>query len=429
MHRGGIFYGIATLTLTILLTACGNDKGTEETLTGNNLSESPAIMGVGKSSDAVTLQRDLERQPVELQENSQSTLSVATWITKIGEMYYLSDCYHDQILCHENLTDPLTEWSVLTNDVHYAHTIAGDGELLVIDDTENNRLLTIHISDDQQASENLTAANEDEQSEGTAEARALVDPAGEADSSTAVEPAGEADSSTAVEPIGEADSFTAIESASESASVTDGALDGARYVWGTTFTNVGNRPHYVQYDAKRDQFLAWSSETGEMFYLKKDAAAGELEVTRVLQLEELDGIYVRSFTIEEDQLLFVSGPGNGEILQTDLETLEVTARYAVPDELAGMAQITGIQDYYYITVSTDKSGSQDAATIVRVRDLADLEQGNYEDVYADLGLCGGTPYYINEIDGRYYLTHHRTAENIIAFDVTDNEICHAEVIY
>ena len=394
----------AALALVALLTACGNsaqsqnasaeetqaecvqagqgedeqERGEQEQASSEQTEssgmEAETAAGVSEETDTVILQEEANGQEITLQSNAYETLSVATWITKIGDMYYLSDCYHDQILCHENLTDPLTSWQVLTSDVHYAHTIAGDGELLVIDDTENNRVLTFHVAG---GSGSADAVNED----------------------------------------------------SATNSGERGAVDSAvRYRKGTTLTQVGNRPHFVQYDEARQEFLIWSSETGEMFYMSKDSS-GELQVDKILQLPELNGIYVRSFTIEGDDLLFVSGPGNREILRTDLDTLEVKERYEVPAELAGMAQVLRIQDYYYLTISTDETGSQDYATIVRTKDLSQLAAGEYEDVYADFGLGGGTPYYISCMDGRYYLAHHRTAENIIGFDVIDNAICNVEVVY
>ncbi|MCM1183335.1 MAG: hypothetical protein NC337_08180 [Roseburia sp.] len=284
--------------------------------------------------------------------NTQETLNVATYITKVGGTYFIADCYHDQIIYSDTLGAPLTEWRVLTDEVHYAHTIASDGELLVADDTENNRLLVFQRT-----------------------------------------------------------------------------ADG--YAHTQTLDNIGLKPHYVQYDAKSRTFLAWSSITGEMYFLKRDGAY--LYIEKVLKLEELYGVYVRSFTLTEEGICFVSGHNNQKIIRTALsesgEAFEIVETYAVPDALAGMVQLTRIQDYYYITVSTDNRENQDFATIVRCKELGGLADGAYEDVYAAFGISGGTPYYITQIDGRYYMAHHRTAENIIAFDVVDNEICNVETLY
>ena len=291
-----------------------------------------------------------DEELIETRYNTYDTLNVATYLTKIGDTYYLADCYHDQILYHDNLTDPLTSWEVLTDEVHYAHTIASDGETILIDDTENNRLLSFHKK-----------------------------------------------------------------------------ADG--YVQGTTFENIGMKPHYVQYDADREQFLAWSSITGEMFYLKKDVQSQELYIEKTQQISELYGVYVRSFTIMGDEVWFVSGHNNQQIITADINTLTVKERFSVPAQLAGMVQLTKIQDYYYITVSTDNTENQDYATIIRTPDLEALSNGEYEDVYTEFGLAKGTPYYITCIDGRYYMAHHRTSENIVAFDVVDNVISNVEVIY
>ena len=40
--------------------------------------------------------------------------------------------------------------------------------------------------------------------------------------------------------------------------------------------------------------------------------------------------------------------------------------------MAGMIQLTRIQDYFYITISTDIAGNQDYATIIRTKDLSGL---------------------------------------------------------
>ena len=73
--------------------------------------------------------------------NVQTSLSVPTQITKIGDDYFLVDCYHNQVIYHDNLTDPLYLWKVMTNDLSMGHTIASDGNVYLIDDTENNRVL------------------------------------------------------------------------------------------------------------------------------------------------------------------------------------------------------------------------------------------------------------------------------------------------
>lgn len=288
-------------------------------------------------------------------DNPNPTLSVPTYITKIEDTYFIVDCYNNQVIYNENLTDPLYEWRIMTNDLSLPHTIAGDGFVYVIDDTENNRLLVME-----------KGVNENGQ------------------------------------PI---------------------------FIPTQEFTGIGNRPHYVIYDEFTKTFYVWSSQNGEMYLLRHPADDTTLYLTEIRSIPALSNVYVRSFTIIDDSIYFVAGIGNSSILEADLSTFKLKAEYPVPDEIAGMVQITLIEDYYYITISTDASGSQDYATIIRVKELKDLEQGNYEDVYRSF-IGGGTPYYITEIDGTFYLTEHRLpGHSIWSFHVTDNLITDVTTVY
>ncbi len=307
--------------------------------------------------EGVIVNTPIDEIAVTEKKNPYDTLNVATYIMKADDTYFIADCYHDQIIYNDNLDDAISEWSVLTDEVHYAHTIATDGVLLVVDDTENNRLLAFQRTEQ-------------------------------------------------------------------------------GYVHTQTLENIGTKPHFVRYDEESQSFMAWSSITGEMYMLKRTENADEngvypLYVDKVLKLDELYGVYVRSFTVIGEDIYFVSGHNNQKIIQATIngDSFEVKAEYSVPNTLAGMVQLYKIQDYFYITVSTDSEENQDYATIIRTAELEALSRGEYEDIYAKLGISGGTPYYINEIDGRYYMAHHRTSENIIAFDVVENEIENVEVIY
>jgi hypothetical protein len=295
----------------------------------------------------------------EATQNTYDTLNVATYITKIEDTYFIADCYHNQIIYNDNLSDPISDWNILTNEVHYAHTIAYDGTCILIDDTENNRLLVFQ------------------------------------------------------------------------------KMSGS-YVHTQTLDNIGMKPHYVQYDENTDSFMAWSSITGEMYIIKRSQkATGDgvypLYIDNIYKIDQLYGVYVRSFTIMDDGIYFVSGHNNEKIIKAVIDEnnncFEIVGEYQVSPEIAGMVQITKIQDYYYITVSTDNQENQDYATIIRTDSLEKLADGDYEDIYSEFGSLGGTPYYITQIEGRYYMAHHRTSENIIAFDVVDNIIENIQVLY
>ncbi len=346
--KKNILKSLVTLSFAFLLSACGGDaaKAQPEAFDGKNY-----IM----ESSLVTDESVAESG----QKNQWDFLSVPTQITGIGDDFFIVDCYHDQILYHDNLEDPISDWEVLTSDLNKGHTIAGDGMVYLAEDTENNRVLVFEKTED-----------------GFHETQA--------------------------------------------------------------FDNIGNKPHYTVYDWSTDTFYVWSSFSGEMYLFRHGKDDSRVYLTEIREIEELKHRYVRSFTIVGDSVYFVSGlPTDAEategpaILQCDLDDFQIKARYPVADDIAGMAGLAKIGDYFYITVSTDLYGSQDAATILRCKDLKNLEAGDYEDIYADYFVGGGTPYYIGNIGNNWYLTEHRLEDHgVWEFSVDENgEIDQVKALY
>ncbi len=283
--------------------------------------------------------------------NSFSDLSVPTYVTKVEDTYFIVDCYHSQVIYHDNLSDPLTDWQVMTDEIDKGHTIASDGFVYLVDDTEGNRILVF------------------EKKEGV-------------------------------------------------------------FYHTQTLDEVGNRPHYIVYDAPTDTFYVWSSMNGEMYLCRHDPGDSRMYLTEIRSVDALKETYVRSFTIDGDDIYFVSGiPGSPDILQADLSTFAIHKTYPVPDSLAGMIQLTPAGGSFYITVSTDIAGNQDFATMIRTDDLSKLAEGDYEDVYANF-IGGGTPYYITSIDNTYYLTEHRIPGHAVwKFRITEDGIHEVEAVY
>ncbi len=181
------------------------------------------------------------------------------------------------------------------------------------------------------------------------------------------------------------------------------------------FDNIGERPHYIEYDRETDSFFVWSSMTGDMYLFKKEPQSGKLYLWEVRHIEELADFYVRSFTICGGQIWFPSGT-NGSVIVADKQTLEVIGRYPVSSEISGMAYILPIGGAVYMTVSTDSEGNHDAATMIRANDLHALADGQYEEIY-DMFDTDGIPYYISNINGTYYLTNHCGGRQILRFRV------------
>ena len=281
--------------------------------------------------------------------NPYDSLSVPTQFIKIGELYFIVDCYHDQIIYTDQLGIPLRDWKVMTSDIKRGHTVASDGELYLVDDTERSRVLVYKY-------------------------------------------------------------------------------DGKAFVLTQVVDNVGIRPHYIVYNEMDACFYAWSSMTGEMCVFERDGDTDLIRLNRVMSIKELNGYYVRSFTIVGDSIFLVSG--NSQILEVRRSDFTILQRYAVPESMAGMIQIMPVNGGYYITVSTDASGNQEFATVLFTKSLSDLAAGAYTDVYANfIGI--GTPYYMGVVDGRMVLTEHRIpGYSIWKFDVGENGLpVNVEVLY
>lgn len=186
------------------------------------------------------------------------------------------------------------------------------------------------------------------------------------------------------------------------------------------FDNIGTRPHYIQYDRASASFFVWSSVTGDMYIIKREPLSGCMYIEEIRHIRELDGFYVRSFFIDGDEVIFPSG-NNCYMIKADKETLEVKERYPVTPEISGMAFVRKIGDYYYMTVSTDEKLSHNGAKFIRTADLNSLSLGLYENItnyFKDMKV----PYYIDAINGSFYVTSHEGKRNIYKFDVFENTI-------
>lgn len=287
-------------------------------------------------------------QNYENPKNPYKDLKTPAQITKLGDYYFIVDCYHNQVIYTRNFESPISEWKVMTSQVELPHAIASDGTVYLVADTENHRVLIFEWK-------------------------------------------------------------------------------RGRFQNTQVFENVGERPHYIDYDEKTDSFFVWSSMTGDMYIMKRDPHTGVMYIQEIRHIKELDGHYVRSFTISDDFILFPSG-NNCNILIVNKNTFEVHMRYAVSPEISGMACMVLIGKYFYMTVSSNLEGNQQVATIIRTDRLDLLENNQYEDIYHQF-KTKGIPYYIDHFQGMYYMTNHGSEKSVLRFGVENDMICHVGALY
>jgi hypothetical protein len=75
-------------------------------------------------------------------------LYTPTQIIKLKSNYFIIDCWHHRILHSHSITTPISEWSVLDDQLSGPHSIATDGELYVSESTGSNSIVTYRQTDE-----------------------------------------------------------------------------------------------------------------------------------------------------------------------------------------------------------------------------------------------------------------------------------------
>lgn len=75
--------------------------------------------------------------------NPYDRLKVPAQIVRIGDWYFITDCYHNQVLYTAGMGTAVKDWKVMATDVEQPHGIAGDGQVYLVLDTENDRVLVL----------------------------------------------------------------------------------------------------------------------------------------------------------------------------------------------------------------------------------------------------------------------------------------------
>ncbi len=127
----------------------GTEFGDSEDVTDND----PDKGGETEVSEEGTEDEDTEAEPLPanppkvyvepVYNEGHTNLKVPTWIEYYAGLYFIVDCYNNQVIFSPSLNRELYEWQVLDpkGGFNRPHTIAFDGEVYMIDDTDNNRIV------------------------------------------------------------------------------------------------------------------------------------------------------------------------------------------------------------------------------------------------------------------------------------------------
>lgn len=73
-------------------------------------------------------------------------LYTPTQIVKIDDKYFIEDCWHHRIIYSTDLNLPINKWNILTDDIMGGHSIADCNDFIIIDDTDEDKLLVFKKS-------------------------------------------------------------------------------------------------------------------------------------------------------------------------------------------------------------------------------------------------------------------------------------------
>lgn len=73
-------------------------------------------------------------------------LYTPTFITKISGLYFIVDCWNHRIIYSRNIDLPIRDWKILDDNIAGPHSIAGNGEVFVAEDTGRNQLFVYTLT-------------------------------------------------------------------------------------------------------------------------------------------------------------------------------------------------------------------------------------------------------------------------------------------
>ncbi len=63
-----------------------------------------------------------------------------TYMTKIGELYFIVDCWHHRVIYSPDFKRKIAKWEILDDTLQGPHSIASDGEVYIVDDTDHGEV-------------------------------------------------------------------------------------------------------------------------------------------------------------------------------------------------------------------------------------------------------------------------------------------------
>ena len=91
-------------------------------------------MALSWSAVAAVVEPVEDQTPHKISSDWVNRLYTPTYITKLGNIYFIVDCWHHRVLYNHDLNQDIGSWKVI-DDLAGPHSIATDGKLFLVDDT------------------------------------------------------------------------------------------------------------------------------------------------------------------------------------------------------------------------------------------------------------------------------------------------------
>jgi ABC-type polysaccharide/polyol phosphate transport system ATPase subunit len=115
------------------------DHGTVR-MVGNAQEVCSAYMEDSRQEYLLKEQKEQLAQEIEQSNEWKEQLYTPTHIEKIGNEYFIVDCWHQRVIYNYNLKDPIKEWKTLSDNLGNPHSISSDGDVFMVDDTNGNEI-------------------------------------------------------------------------------------------------------------------------------------------------------------------------------------------------------------------------------------------------------------------------------------------------
>lgn len=98
------------------------------------------LLEQGITEYTIYLQQREKSQRINEKDTYGNYLYSPTYTTKLGGLYFIVDCWHHRVIYSPDLHQKIAKWEILDDTLQGPHSIASDGEVYIVDDTDHGEI-------------------------------------------------------------------------------------------------------------------------------------------------------------------------------------------------------------------------------------------------------------------------------------------------